>query len=1086
MVVMEKGSPTYQELGKRVLDFEGMIGEQREDPSDNIAFLNQQEYKSITELSVNGILISNCEGKIISWNNALEILTGIKQSEAIGNNIWDIQYQLSPEEFKNSDLLNILERRFLMVITESAFWKRQVQEQKITAKSGTDLAVEVSSFVTASQDGNLLVVSFRDIGAHKQAERVLTLQNDALLKLNQFSIELSKMSFDDGMEGIITKRIKEFTGAIGVLFSEYSPENRTLTPKHIELDSGILEKIVGLLDKHVHKIHTAVSDYKYHELTQNVIRICSSLSDVSFGPISNSVALTAQALLKADRFIEVVYLVDGKLFGTSLLAMGKHPNGLSIEILENFVSLAAASLRRKRAEEALWKSEEMLRAVTENAADIIMELDIQGTILYTSRVFSGYRKEDVVGKNFCDWTATEYHQEMTKALECVFSKALPQTYQSRALGVNKEIRWFSSHLSPVIVGDEVKNAVLVLSDITDRKKIEEALRESEENYRVITQSTIDVIFIIDRQGKQLFFNNSIERVLGYKIEEVIGRSFSEFLPKECLANYQVQLEMVFSNRQISNFITQMYHKDGYLIDVEVNVKLTKLKGEYVGQGTIRDITAKKRREEELRNSLERNQALLGANPDLMFVFDSNCKIVDFHSEHHDQLVVPPEIFLGKLVEEILPHEVVLITREKVGAVLSSQRPDYATYELKIGDELKYFESRYVPCGKREVLSIVRDITEQKKTEESLNVAVESYLDIFNSVSEAIYLLDDSGTFIDVNRGAEKMYQYSKQELIGKSPQSISAPGRNNLEEIQKMMNRVSETGLPAYFVFWAIRKNGEVFPKEVFVNKGKYFGKDVLIATARDITEKNQVEERIRSKNEELQKINAEKDKFFSIIAHDLRSPFTAFLGLTQLMVQDLPSLRLDNIQEIALLMRDSATNLYSLLENLLQWSRLQRGMIAFNPKSFLLMPKVTNSMQAISEIAGKKGVEIVLNIPEDLMIFADINMLESVIRNLASNAVKFANKGGKVLISAHATTDHAVEISIKDTGIGMDKEMIRKLFRIDEYTCRPGTDGEPSTGLGLILCKDFVDRHEGRIWVESIEGMGSTFHFVLPDNCDK
>jgi signal transduction histidine kinase len=191
----------------------------------------------------------------------------------------------------------------------------------------------------------------------------------------------------------------------------------------------------------------------------------------------------------------------------------------------------------------------------------------------------------------------------------------------------------------------------------------------------------------------------------------------------------------------------------------------------------------------------------------------------------------------------------------------------------------------------------------------------------------------------------------------------------------------------------------------------------------------------------------------------------------------------MDNIQEIALLMRDSATNLHRLLENLLQWSRLQRGMIAFNPNHFLLMPKVTKSMQSILEVAGKKGVEIVYDIPEDLTVIADTNMLESVIRNLATNALKFTNKGGKILISAKPTSDNAVEVSIKDTGIGMSKDIIEKLFRIDEYTCRQGTEGEPSTGLGLILCKDFIDKHEGRIWAESTNGMGSTFYFTMPMN---
>ena len=138
--------------------------------------------------------------------------------------------------------------------------------------------------------------------------------------------------------------------------------------------------------------------------------------------------------------------------------------------------------------------------------------------------------------------------------------------------------------------------------------------------------------------------------------------------------------------------------------------------------------------------------------------------------------------------------------------------------------------------------------------------------------------------------------------------------------------------------------------------------------------------------------------------------------------------------------------------------------------------------MHSVLEIAVNKGVEIVINIPDGMVVYADENMLESTIRNLATNAVKFTNKGEKILISAKLEPNGDVKISIKDTGIGMNQQMLEKLFRIGELNCRQGTNGEPSTGLGLILCKDFIDRHDGKIWAESTEFMGSTFHFTLPN----
>ncbi len=179
--------------------------------------------------------------------------------------------------------------------------------------------------------------------------------------------------------------------------------------------------------------------------------------------------------------------------------------------------------------------------------------------------------------------------------------------------------------------------------------------------------------------------------------------------------------------------------------------------------------------------------------------------------------------------------------------------------------------------------------------------------------------------------------------------------------------------------------------------------------------------------------------------------------------------------------MRNSATNLFRLLENLLEWSRLQRGITSFKPESFLLMPMISEIMFSVIDTANKKKIKIKYAIPDDLEVLADEYMLESAIRNLATNAVKFTPKGGNVTIAAKTVPNNSVEISVKDTGIGMSREMIDDLFKSDVNTSRRGTENEPSTGLGLLICKDFIEKHGGRLWVESEEGKGSTFYFSIP-----
>jgi signal transduction histidine kinase len=241
--------------------------------------------------------------------------------------------------------------------------------------------------------------------------------------------------------------------------------------------------------------------------------------------------------------------------------------------------------------------------------------------------------------------------------------------------------------------------------------------------------------------------------------------------------------------------------------------------------------------------------------------------------------------------------------------------------------------------------------------------------------------------------------------------------------------------------------------------------------------------EELQKQSFELQELNATKDKFFSIIAHDLRSPFNSFLGFTRILADELNVLSLKEIQKIVGSMQFSATNLYSLLENLLEWSRMQRGLISFHPENIDVLQIVYECLAMVIEPANQKGISISYDIPDNINVFADSNMIQTVIRNLVSNALKFTNRGGKITVSAKIMPDQSTMFSITDTGIGMSEEMVSNLFRIDVSTKRKGTDDEPSSGLGLMLCKDFIQKHGGTISVESAEGIGSTFLFTFPCN---
>lgn len=386
-------------------------------------------------------------------------------------------------------------------------------------------------------------------------------------------------------------------------------------------------------------------------------------------------------------------------------------------------------------------------------------------------------------------------------------------------------------------------------------------------------------------------------------------------------------------------------------------------------------------------------------------------------------------------------------------------------------------------GKKCIVGFFQDVTARRQMEEALRESEAVHRNLIERMMDGVYKSTHDGKFVDVNSAMVKLLGYdSKEELLAidiKKDLYFEPGDRESLQLLEKWEEMA---------VYPVKKKDGS----EIWVEDHGWYitgeNGEILFheGITRDITERKRAEEEIQLKNEQLHQANAEKDKFFSIIAHDLRGPFQPLLGFTLMLAEDLPKLRQDEIQKMALSMRSAANKLFDLLENLLEWSRMQRGLINFEPGSFFLLPKISESLVLVQHAIAEKGIEIRYDVSEDLRVFADGNMFESIIRNLVSNALKFTAPRGNISIIARSAGDHWVEIKVNDTGIGMNKEIVENLFRLDTNTNRKGTEGEPSTGLGLIICKDLIKKHGGKLWVESEEGKGSTFYFTLPAKAQK
>lgn len=249
------------------------------------------------------------------------------------------------------------------------------------------------------------------------------------------------------------------------------------------------------------------------------------------------------------------------------------------------------------------------------------------------------------------------------------------------------------------------------------------------------------------------------------------------------------------------------------------------------------------------------------------------------------------------------------------------------------------------------------------------------------------------------------------------------------------------------------------------------------------IKEKSTLEttlEQLNETNAELQQVNATKDKFFSIIAHDLRSPFNSIIGFSDLLVEQIKMKDVEGIEKYAQIIVESSNKAMDLLMNLMEWSRSQTGRMDYKPENLNIENFIHETVSLYDNIAGEKSITINRFLPHDVIVFADKAMINTVLRNLIANAIKFTKPGGEINISV-VKQHNEVIVSVSDTGVGMSQDKLGKIFQLDQSCSTLGTNKEKGTGLGLILCKEFVEKHGGKIWVESKEDIGSTFYFTLP-----
>lgn len=376
-----------------------------------------------------------------------------------------------------------------------------------------------------------------------------------------------------------------------------------------------------------------------------------------------------------------------------------------------------------------------------------------------------------------------------------------------------------------------------------------------------------------------------------------------------------------------------------------------------------------------------------------------------------------------------------------------------------------------------------DITEKKKIEQALNDSKNQLSEIFDNSIDNIFVLaveeNDKFRIKFINNALAKVFNSNRATIEGRYIHELVTP--DDLDTTNTNYRRCINSGEVIIYEEIANVLNKKLvylthlFP--IFDQSGNAIR---IIGISRDITERKQQEITIRQQNDDLIKLNADKDRFISILAHDLRSPSSAMLGMLDIIIKNIYKYSTQTIEEYLLMVQNSAQNTFNLLEDTLLWAKSQSGKLPFLPQKINLTDTCINIKDSMQLIADNKNIVITLTALTDIFVIADQNMLKTILRNLVSNAIKFTETNGKIEILLETNPETAL-ITVSDNGIGIAADVLEKLFTDTIIQTTQGTNGETGTGLGLLLCKEFVEKNSGKIWATGEVGKGSNFKFSMP-----
>lgn len=771
------------------------------------------------------------------------------------------------------------------------------------------------------------------------------------------------------------------------------------------------------------------------------------------------------------------------------------------------------------------------KAVFENAGIGITILTPDGIFLLVNSTLSkflGYSKKEFL--NLSIKQITHPHDfETTQKLFQEVVKGKRKRYQIEKRYITKDGSIKYGKLTVSLIADKKvksKNIIALVEDITEQLQIAETLASEQNLFITLLEHVPDSIYFKDLNSRFIKANKACALKHGFaKPELLIGKSDADSFGTEHAAHaYMDEQKIIQTGIPIIGKEEREDWTDGRTTWASTSkMPLYDSKGNIIGTfGITRDITENKLHQEEIKESEQVYRSLFENSVDGIFLMtdvflDCNQAVCDlFKCDRNDIIAHSPVDFSPEVQPD--GRNSLSSASEKIEAALNG-KPQRFYWQHKTKDNVLFDAEVSLNSitigGNKLIQAVVRDITERKRSEKfrqalfeisEIAFTVSDMSSMYKSIHEEIAslmtvkniylaLYDEKTDILSFPYFVDEYDPPQMPKKLGKGlTEYILRKGEAELIDAQKDLElrkagEVELIGAPA--AIWLgvpLKLQGKtigVIVVQDYEDEKAYGDEEMQILTfvseqIAQVIERKRNSDAVKKYTEELKQLNATKDKFFSIIAHDLRNPFITLLGFSDLLISDFGELTDEEKIYYITEMKKSAEISHNLLQNLLQWSRSQTGRIEFNPQKLDLHDVISSNVELLKASAERKQIKILSEIPKLTYVSADEDMLNTIIRNLLTNSLKFTNKDGKIEINCiHQNSNF--QIFISDTGVGMNDKVKANLFRLDVSQSTFGTENEAGTGLGLILCKEFVEKHGGTISVESEVGKGSKFCITLP-----